>query len=67
MYQLLVDYLSKADIMEGKKKYYLSLNGLDSRNGQRILIADGGKMCYTWVNELIDKYVFIKKSHVAIT
>ena len=37
------------------KKYDSSLDGLDSRNGRKTLIACGGEMCYTWGSKLTDK------------
>ena len=37
------------------EKYYSSLDGLDSRNGHKTLIARGGEMCYTWGSKLTDK------------
>lgn len=37
------------------KKYYSSLDGLNSRNGRKTLIACGGEMCYTWGSKLTDK------------
>ena len=40
------------------KKYYSSLDGLDSRNGHRTGIVCSRKMCYTWVSKLTDKVIF---------
>ena len=37
------------------KKYDSSLDGLDSRNARKKLIACGGEMCYTWGSKLTDK------------
>ena len=38
-----------------RKKYYSSLDGLDSRNGRRTKIVFSRKMCYTWGQKLINK------------
>lgn len=41
------------------KKYDSSLDGLDSRNGHKMLIVYGRKMCYTWWgSKLTDKQEF---------
>ena len=37
------------------KKFYSSLDGLDSRNGYRTGIVFSGEICYTWCNTLTDK------------
>jgi len=50
------------------KKYYSSLDGLDSRNGHRTRIAFGGKLCYTWTKiQMVQHKIFFGKRPLQYT